>query len=369
MNPRLWLALTLLAPMTSLASDLAAPPIPRQVHADRAFTDFFRRTNGWTAGDGAISIPLSDGRVLWLFGDSHVDDLDPATGTIPCLFQTRNAALLQSSNSFTQARTLIGKGPGFRSWFKNSTNDNFWFWPLCGFQRGNTVFVYLVALHKTGAGGMWDFASIGHDYWARIKFPGMDTVTYSALPPFNGVAFGMGFVNEGDFTYAFGGKQKGLASDVFVARFRSEEPEGPWRFWDGTDWAGNPTNAVAIARGASTSIHVCKLKDRFLLATSAFSMGCDQGKDIYLSTSRKPTGPFSERKLIYTIDDKYQGHLPFFYFPFAHPEFINERNELLLTYSINGYEPCVSACIKGRGIPDHYRPKAIRVPLELIAPD
>jgi hypothetical protein len=37
-----------------------------------------------------------------------------------------------------------------------------------------------------------------------------------------------------------------------------------------------------------------------------------------------------------------------------------------VTYSINGYEPCVSACVRGRAIPDHYRPKAIRVPLDQI---
>jgi hypothetical protein len=82
-----------------------------------------------------------------------------------------------------------------------------------------------------------------------------------------------------------------------------------------------------------------------------------------MATSKSPTGPFSSLKSIYTLDDVYEGHYPFFYFAVAHPEFINEKNEILVTYSINGYEPCVSACVKGRAIPDHYRPKAIRVPL------
>jgi hypothetical protein len=85
-----------------------------------------------------------------------------------------------------------------------------------------------------------------------------------------------------------------------------------------------------------------------------------------MSTSGRATGPFSTLKKIYTIDDRYRGHSPFFYFPITHPEFINSKNELLVTYSINGYEPCESSCVKGRAIPDHYRPKAIRVPLELI---
>jgi hypothetical protein len=340
-----------------------------QAHQDPAFTEFFRRTNGWTAGDGALSVPLPDGRVLWLFGDSHVDDLDPATGTMPCLFQTRNACLLQDTNDLHHARTLIGNGPGFRSWFKDSHDDNLWFWPLSGFQNGDTVFVYLSALRKTAVGGQWGFEGTGQDCWAKINFPAMNSVAYSRLPALNGITFGMGFVNEGLFAYAFGGKQSGLASDVFVARFKGSTPETAWKFWDAHDWTDNPTNAASIARGASASLHICKLKDKFVLITSAFSVACDQGKDIFVATSTRPTGPFTKLKRIFTVDDTFQGHHPFFYFPILHPEFINEAQEILLTYSINGYEPCVSACVNARAIPDHYRPKAVRVPLNLIDAD
>src|ERR1044071_5224541 len=84
-------------------------------HKDSEFTEFFRRSSGWTAGDGALSVPLTDGSALWLFGDSHVDDIDPVTKTMPCLFQTRNAALLQQKDDFRNPRTLVGTGPGFRS--------------------------------------------------------------------------------------------------------------------------------------------------------------------------------------------------------------------------------------------------------------
>ena len=364
MNTRRCFALLLLASFASCTTNVLRAS--QGAHTDSAFTEFFRRTNGWTAGDGALSIPLSDGRVLWLFGDSHVDDFDAATGTIPCLFQTRNAALLHSKQGLHNTVTLIGKRPGFRSWLKNADSDNEWFWPVCGFQKGAVVYIYLSALTKRGTGGMWDFKSIGHDYWAKIKFPEMEPIEYSALPSFNGVTFGNGFVEEGDYMYAFGGRQKGNASDVFVARFRSARPESDWTFWDGKGWDTNVSNAAAVARGSSTSIHVCKVRNTFLLTTSAFSIACDQGKEIYMSTSSHPTGPFSPRKKVFTIDDRFRGHSPFFYLPIAHPEFINSQDELLVTYSINGYEPCESSCVDGRAVPDYYRPRAIRVPLELI---
>src|SRR5438105_13127713 len=104
----------------SCATEAAIAPGPPAAHKDQIFTEFFRRTSGWVAGDGALSVPLADGRVLWLFGDSHVDDFDPVNRTMPCLFQTRNAALLFQENDLRNPRTLTGNGPGFRSCLKKS---------------------------------------------------------------------------------------------------------------------------------------------------------------------------------------------------------------------------------------------------------
>jgi len=364
---RYWLAL-LLVPLASCTTPPPTTPAPAGIHRDAAFTQFFRQTSGWISGDGAISIPCSDGRVLWLFGDSHVDDYDPATGTTPCLFQTRNAAMIHDRNDLQTPVTLVGRGPGFRSFFKASPDDNEWFWPLSGFQNGDVLYVYLAALRKTAAGGMWGFESAGRDYWAKIKFPELRPIMYSPLPDLHGIAFGVGFVAEGEFTYAYGGKQNGLASDVYVARFKSARPEEDWSFWDGQAWNVSVTNAAVIARGASTSLHVCRVRNKILLTTSALSLACDQGREVFMATSDHPAGPFTPLKKIFTVDDEYQGHFPFNYFPIAHPEFLNAAGELLVTYSINNYEPCVPACINGRSFPDHYRPKAMRVPLHLIDP-
>jgi hypothetical protein len=92
---------TLISPLSfgfCFGADLVADPGGAlAAHKDKEFVEFFRRSSGWTAGDGALSVRLSSGQVLWLFGDSHLDDIDPKTGTMPCLFQARNAGLLQHS--------------------------------------------------------------------------------------------------------------------------------------------------------------------------------------------------------------------------------------------------------------------------------
>jgi hypothetical protein len=336
-----------------------------RAYKDKAFTEFFRRTNGWCSGDGAISVPLSDGRVLWLFGDSHLDDYNPQTKTTACLFQCRNAGLLQSNtNDLKHASTLQTTKPIFKSWFKNSTNEDLFFWPACGFQNRDSVYIYLSAMKKTGD-GMWGFGSAGNDFWGKVAFPSMEIVDYVPLPHFDGVQMGQGFVESGGWIYAFGSKPHRITSDVIVARFKADKPAEAWSFWQGTNWNGTCTNAAAIGR-ANVGVHVCFVRGKYVLTSGSFSLACDQGKDVFMAFADKPTGPFSKMKKVWTLDDKYRGHYPFFYIPQAHPEFINGRDEILVTYSINGYEPAVPACVNGRAIPDHYRPKAIRVPLKMI---
>lgn len=353
------------AVLAAVAAGYVPGPIRAAVCKDSAFTEFFRRTNGIVATDGAFSVPLSDGRVLWLFGDSYIDCY--RDGTIPCLFQVRNAGMVHHKDDLLNVQPLIGRHGGIKSLFKNSRSEDPWFWPVSGFQHSNTVYVYLSSLRKSGSGNL-GFTRAGQDYWAKMNFPQLEAIEYAPLPPSNGIDFGTGFIYEpaATHTYAYGQKRDGMTLHIFLARFPTATPEGNWTFWDGARWSANPTNASPVTSQPATSISVCKVKGKFLLTSSEFSIACDQGKAIYTSISDNPTGPFSPRKTIFTIDDLYQGHYPFFYLPVAHPEFINAKNEILMTYCINNYEPYVPACNQGRANPDHYRPRAIRVPLNLI---
>lgn len=338
-----------------------------EAHKDDAYTAFFRQTNHWAAGDVATTIPLSDGRALWLFGDSYIDQFDPASGTLPCLFNARNAVLVQGTNDLLHPRTLCNFKSADKSFFRppDDGGTNFWpcFWPGDGFQASNTIYIYLTEMQKTPEGGMWGFKAIGQS-WAKISFPKLEVTDYVKLPSFNGILFWCGFVKDErtGYTYAFGDKRRGTGSDVYVARFPTDKPESHWTFWNGKRWDGNVSNITTIAHGSSTSVNVCKINGKFLLITTQFSVACDQGREIYLMTSASPTGPFTQRKRIFIVDDVVNGHHPFFYGAVPHPEFIN-NDGLLITYCINGYEPCLANCVNDRMNPDYYRPRAIRLPL------
>jgi hypothetical protein len=243
-------------PLTENASKPGPGQTLTNAYKDPAFTEFFRRTNGWVAGDGALSVPLSDGRVLWLFGDSFIDGYDPATRTIPCLFQVRNTALVHDKAELHHARTLLNTNVANRTLFQLSANTQRWFWPVSGFQQGKTVYVYPTRLKPGGGLG---FEVDGHA-WGKLRFPELEVDGYAELPDFNGIDFGCGFVPEagGRFTYAFGSKLDGLESNLYVARFQTAEPEHDWAYWDGRSWSTKVRGAAIVGR-AAVSLNVCKL--------------------------------------------------------------------------------------------------------------
>lgn len=350
--------------------DIKKHVFPRTSYPDTLVDNFFKRTTGWIASDGGLTVPLKNGNVLWLMGDSHVNDYDLKTGTIPCLFQVRNCALLQPRGDWQwqHTQTLIGAGPGHKNYFKFNASDTYFSWPGAGVQIGDTVYVYCGNLKNKPGGGAFGFGSAGNDYWAKVKYPEMTVAGYKQLPAFAGIGFGFSMIkNEKDgFVYVYGSKLKVIEGEIYVARFPVNSPDAPWTFWDGKNWVNDAAKSKIIARSPSTSVSFCKVKGKYVMVSSQFSVGCDQGKDIYTATASSPLGPFNKPKVVYSIPDRKEGHSPFFYSVFGHPEFINNKNELLITYSINGYEKCTTDCINGRSDPNIYRPRGIRVPLKLI---
>lgn len=343
------------------------------VYKDIEATNFFKRTEGVVAMDGGYSIPLTDGRILWLFGDSYIDNYDYSTKTVPCLFQVRNSALLQPANhswQWQQTQTLLNTGEGLKSYLKNKPDGTYFMWPEPGVQIKDTVYVLCASLKNVTEGLGFEFA--GPPLWAKIKYPEMNVVTFSDLTQdFDSINFNIGFIKDdaAGFVYAYGAKSvTPFANNIYVARFSFDRPNSNWQFWNGTTWGDDVKSIVPIGPPNSIGAHMSKVKNKYLLLGADFSLGCDQGKNIYASTSDAPTGPFTEKKLIYTLTDTVQGHYPFFYLPIAHPEFINKNNELLINYSINGYGTCVEGCINGRLNPEFYRPQAIRLPLKFIDP-
>lgn len=147
-----------------------------------------------------------------------------------------------------------------------------------------------------------------------------------------------------------------------VARFPEGSIQEPWEYHSNSGWTTNIADAANIHSEFTSSFHVAEVNGKFVMITTEFSVGCNQGSEIYSYTSETPYGPFTNKQVIWTVDDTLQGNVPFFYQANAHTEYDNGKDELLVTYCINSYGDCVNTCDNGRLNPDYYRPKAIRVP-------
>lgn len=335
---------------------------------DPVVTDFFRRESGWIAGDGANSIPLSDGRVMWLMDDAHIDDY--SNGTMSCFFQVNNAVLLQPMDNWDWTQTTTLTGPNSTNYVDSNPEADYFNWISTGVQLQDTVYVFSNS-YKFDSDG--EIQTAGPPVWSKVKHPEMTVEGYHEHQDFGDIGFGNGFVKEDDgYVYAYGHRTTFIVADVFVARFPQDDPNRSWRFWNGSGWVDEVADAASIGESASPVPFINKVRDKYVMFSTELSVGCNQGTEIYVSVSDSPTGPFSERKVIYEIDDRFHGNIPRFYWVKAHPEYINEEDELLITYDLNNTsgEPnlsgCKAFCEDGRLNPDKYRPKGVRVPLELI---
>ena len=333
-------------------------------YKDTAFTDYFKRTSGWVAGDGGFSIAFNNGNSLWVWGDSHIGNYDPATKTVPCLFQVRNAGLVMGISNPPNQTTLISTASP-ASYFYYGNDNSYWFWPGAGYQNGNTAYVFLSRIRATDAGGL-GFTGVDANYVAKIKVGDMSVAGYSILPSKNGIVFNNAIIKDGSYNYIYGTKGNGFGNDVFVARFPSVNVYAAWEYYGTGGWGKNLAFIQKVHSEFTSSFNICKIKNKYVLITTEFSVGCDQGKNIFSYTSDQPYGPFINKKTIWTVDDTLQGHYPFFYFANTHPEYDNGKDELLITYCINSYGTCVNTCVGNRKNPDYYRPKAIRVPYKVI---
>jgi hypothetical protein len=334
-------------------------------YKDIQFTELFRRTEGWIAGDGAYSIPIGDNKTLWTFGDSYIDCYDSSTKTVPCLFQARNAALIIDASGTTVQNKLTN----FKkesSFFTAGADGKYWFWPLSGFRKKDTAYVFLSRFRFTGEPGMWGFAGVDSNYIAKIQTSDLSNVSYSLLASKSGITFGTSVIEKGGFIFIYGIKSNGFGNDLFLARFHTGNIYAPWQYFDGEGWTTDLTRIQKIHSEFTSSFYICKIRNTYVLITTEFSVGCDQGKNIFAAKSKNPYGPFTDQHSIWQLDDTLNGHYPFFYVANAHPEFKNGKDELLITYCINGYGTCVETCVNNRLNPDVYRPKAIRVPYNII---
>lgn len=204
----------------------------------------------WSGGDGALPITLPDQRVLWLFGDTF-SGLVVGNRYVPPTAMVRNSAIVQTGNCF---QPLMGGTPGRVGDLFAPPTKGEWYWPVAGWvdPSGTSVHVFLHHMRRVPGPPGWDWTSVDMRL-ATMSLPDL-TVRSIATLPFptdpSSPGYGTSVVTAPDgYVYAYGTvSAPGLLFPIaqqYVARVPAAL-NGPWQFWDGTEWSADPSTAAPM---------------------------------------------------------------------------------------------------------------------------
>lgn len=336
------------------------------IYVDEEFTDFFARDCcGVTGADGFYSVPLPDGRVVWIFGDSFLGTVNPdKTREKRSPLFIRNAFAVQDGDSL---RSLFQMIDGWESSLvippdavkgKIFSEDSLWYWPGDGFVENGKLKVFMTTFYQADTGN-WGFRWVGANLATfslpDIKLEQIDPLDY---PNQVEIHWGHAICDEApDYTYIYGAGDK----YPYVARAPKGEILKPWEFYTGTEWVPDSRLAKAMTDWpGSEQFSVIKLNNKYILLTQC---GDFLVSHLYSATSDLPFSGWSHKKELCRIEPLNPVKDLFAYNPVAHPEF-TENDELLVSYCVNSFN--LNDVFDDAS---KYRPVFIRVPMSLIFGD
>lgn len=356
-------------------------PLIADSYRDDAVVGFFQRTTGSDAFDGGASVPLTygtnNGKVFWQTNDTFYSQVVNNEFSCGLIFRYHNSGMIQPANhSWDPAQTVNLISPDGPQIFHDANNANL-LWPGAGIEVGGHIYVHNI---EVIAGTLNTINQYLYDITETdgTSIPAVQQMVIPGMSGQTAITYSIGMVKPGDgFVYAYG-TGGFLGANVYVARFPESNPAS-WTFWDGTTWAATPTTAQAavVTNGPINNNTVGYANGKYVLIAMDFGFSCDQaGRNIYAATSSSPTGPFTQKQVVYTLPDYKQGHAPVYYNPTIHAEFDNGHKELLVDYCVNFYSKndgtganCLTPCSNPDGSedPNDYRPKGVRIPFSLIS--
>jgi len=331
---------------------------------DRLFT----REDGWTGGDVATSIPLRDGRILWLFGDTWIGKVRNGRHT--------DSSMVHSSVAIQQGLDAASAGLEFSWGEKEGKADDFigpadgrgelWF-THGGIETERALYLFMSHIVKRpGDDSIWNFQADGivmakitnasevPSRWhaEQIKVP------WAEFGPQNERAFGMPLLREGRTVYLYGLEMDKASHDRYLlagrAKIDSLEDFSTWEFYTDGAWQRDFRKASRLCNhiGAELSVSCLRSFRRYVLVYTENGLS----DKIMLRWAASPVGPWSAAQTIYRTPEMSWDSSYFCYAAKGHAELSRQEDELIVSYVCNAND-----FWKMAGDARIYRPKFVRV--------
>jgi hypothetical protein len=309
-----------------------------QFEAEEVENSFFTNDKFWRGADGAATIDLENGKILWLFSDTFIDTA--GTGLRSNSVMINNTLAIQEGNDLKYSKLSFywkGENDKPKSFFELPGET--WFWTGHGIVLNGKLVIFLFEEKSTTEG--LGFETVGWTV-AIIDNPGDDPkkweIKYVKGSETFGVIVGSSAVlKDSSYVYAFGVKEPGT-HETYLLRFENDKLENGdlsgMEWWVGNAWTANvykePKQAALFSGQTEFSVHFDKEPGIFIqIQTYGFGVS-----SIGYRLANQLQGPWSEPVIFYT--PKLNHEKDFNYTANAHPEL--ESNEIMITYNINNFD-------------------------------
>ncbi len=334
-------------------------------------TPSFPFKDSWWGADAAYSVPLPDGRSVWIFGDTLYGERRVVEGKDPRM--VRNSIGISScGRRGWQVDYVIRRSEKDQPQdFFQAQHKDTWYWALDGFLYKNDLWVTLLCVRNTPktTSAAFDFETCGTDL-ARVSGlendPQKWTVKYFPLVP-DGIHTypSATAVVEGEYVYIFAllesGSRPMLLTRIPLNGLDAPEEHLQYLAKNG-DWKPGlkPADAMPIMKHGNTEMTVRydPASKKWIAIMNYPKLFSDK---IVARTALQLTGPWSEGNVVYRIPEMQKGNAgydkdTFCYAAKEHPEF-RRPGSLLITYACNTTN--VQKLTSDLNI---YFPKVVRVP-------
>ncbi|WP_409332996.1 hypothetical protein [Trujillonella humicola] len=331
------------------------PPVPGETSTAEDWNEAFDELDlrYWQSADLGASAMLSDGRVVWLWGDTI-----RAEEVMPELPRMVDNSMFVTSGTCISQVTTESRGP-----ILPRDPNQLTIWPMSVLRldprpgdAADVTDVVVVFCSRVQRGDrMWDFVVRGTT--VAVYTVGGDGVPQLAeaaqltpdTPDLSSIHWGAGSVLDGDWIYLYGTRHTGEAytygHELFVSRIPTDRfmDGSAIEYWDGADWQAEPSRSAPVlgaVEGVSQTLSV-DLVDGLWVAYS--KLGGDIEDVAALWVSDRPVGPFTVQPVLDSPggmppagqdpDDEEVGYLQ--YTPLAHPDLPTEPGQMLVAVSRN----------------------------------
>ena len=357
----IWFIILLLISACASQPVIRVEPLPQ-------YDAQFERQEGWTGGDGVYSVPLSDNKLLWLFGDTWWGEVRSNVHTNATI--VNNTIAIQNGR-LPQDNSLVfysGRKPdGAAAAFIQPADGRGWLWIYHGIQLRETLFLFMVQIERTAMPPEAGFKIIG-TWLARVtntrESPSNWRITQQPIPwgDFSSevTLFGSWIMKQGGWIYIYGTTEDVVSGFHHKYMILARAPVSAlgqfeqWQFYANGRWLTDFTRAERLCAGMANEYSVSYLdgQGRYV---AVYSAG-DSTDRIVARFAPNPWGPWDDPLDVYRCPEAGRRKNIICYAAKGHPVISAASDELIVSYIANSTD--FETMVSDAGL---YRPRFIRV--------